>query len=62
MVVKEVPSDSVVVGIPSHVTNKKTSTRSKNPDLNHNKLPDMIEKQIEELFQRLDKLETRPSH
>lgn len=65
VVVKDVPSDSVVVGIPGRVTNKKTSTRSKNPDLNHDKLPDMIEQQIEELFQRLDKLETRrdnPSH
>jgi len=62
VVVKDVPSDSVVVGIPGHVTNKKNSTRSKIPDLNHDKLPDMIEKQIEELFQRLDKLETRPSH
>ncbi len=59
MVVKDVPSDSVVVRILGHVTNKKTSTRLKNPDLNHDKLPDMIEQQIEKLFQRLDKLETR---
>ena len=59
VVVKDVPSDSVVVGIPGHVTIKKTLTRSKKPDLNHDKLPDMIEQQIEELFQRLEQLEIK---
>jgi serine O-acetyltransferase len=59
VVVKDVPPDSVVVGIPGHVTNKKISARSRKPDLNHDKLPDMIEQQIEELFQRLEQLETR---
>jgi len=47
------------VGIPGHVTNKKKPPQSKKPDLNHDKLPDMIEQQIEELFQRLGQLEIR---
>ena len=59
VVVKDVPTNSVVVGIPGHVTNKKNSPQSNKPDLNHDKLPDMIEQQIEELFQRISQLEIR---
>jgi len=42
VVVKNVPFNSVVVGIPGHVTNKKDSPQPRKPDLNHDKLPDMI--------------------
>ena len=59
VVVKDVPTNSVVVGIPGHVTNKKKPPQSKKPDLNHDKLPDMIEQQIEELFHRISQLEIR---
>ena len=59
VVVKDVPFNSVVVGIPGHVTNKKNSPQPRKPDLNHDKLPDMVEQQIEELFQRLEQMETR---
>jgi serine O-acetyltransferase len=59
VVVKNVPFNSVVVGIPGHVTNKKNSPQPRKPDLNHDKLPDMIEQQIEELFKRLDHVEIR---
>jgi hypothetical protein len=55
---KNVPFNSVVVGIPGRITNKKDSPQTRKPDLNHDKLPDMIEQQIEELFQRLDRVET----
>ena len=58
VVVEDVPSNSIVVGIPGKITNKKVSTNSRNPDLNHDKLPDMIEEQIEELFKRLKRIET----
>ena len=59
VVVKDVPFNSVVVGIPGRVTNKPGHPQSIKPDLNHDKLPDMIEQQIEELFQRLNRLETK---
>jgi len=56
VVVKDVPPDSVVVGIPGHVTNKNSNASKKIPDLNHDKLPDLLEEQIEEIFKRLDQL------
>jgi len=56
------PFNLVVVGIPGGVTNKKSSPQSRKPDLNHDKLPDMIEQQIEELFQQLDRVETRQNN
>ena len=58
VVVNDVPFNSIVVGSPGRVTNKINSPQPGKPDLNHDKLPDMIEQQIEELFQRLDRLET----
>jgi len=58
VVVKDVPFNSVVVGIPGRVTNNKISPQSKKLDFNHDKLPDMIEQQIEELFHRLGQVET----
>jgi len=57
VVVEDVPSHSIVVGIPGKITNKKGFANYRNPDLNHDKLPDMIEEQIEELNQRLDRIE-----
>ena len=62
VVVKDVPFNSVVVGISGRVTNKKNSPQSRKPDLNHDKLPDLIEQQIEELFQRLDRVENRQNN
>ena len=59
VVVKNVPPDSVVVGIPGRVTNKNRDARVKLPDLNHGKLPDMIEDQIEEIFRRLETVEEK---
>jgi len=59
VVVKDVPCDSVVVGIPGHVTGKNGESKGSDliPDLNHNKLPDVIEDQIAEIWERLDNLE-----
>jgi hypothetical protein len=54
--------NSVVVSIPGCVTNKKDHPQSRKPDLNHDKQPDMIEQQIEELFHRLDRVETRQNN
>jgi len=59
VVVKDVPCDSVVVGIPGHVTGKNGDTKRSEtiPDLNHNKLPDVIEEQIAEIWERLEQIE-----
>jgi serine O-acetyltransferase len=56
VVVNDVPRDSVVVGVPGHVVHKEGQPR-KTVDLNHNKLPDAIELEIEELVKRVEKLE-----
>jgi serine O-acetyltransferase len=56
VVVDDVPRDSVVVGVPGHVVHKEGQPR-KAVDLNHNKLPDTIELEIEELAKRVGELE-----
>ncbi|MCJ7520179.1 MAG: serine O-acetyltransferase [Anaerolineaceae bacterium] len=56
VVVNDVPRDSVVVGIPGHVVHKEGKPRS-TPDLNHDKLPDMLELEIEALMERVARLE-----
>jgi serine O-acetyltransferase len=62
VVVEDVPSNSIVVGIPGRISNKNHSANFKKPDLNHDKLPDMIEQQIEELNQRLDQIESKQNN
>lgn len=57
VVVKNVPPESVVVGVPGHVTGKNGDVNENVPDLNHNKLPDLVEDQIAEIFRRLDTIE-----
>ena len=54
VVVKDVPPDSVVVGVPGHASEKKKPNHLK-PDLNHDKLPDTIEEALEELYARVEK-------
>ncbi len=56
VVVKDIPKDSVVVGVPGHVVHKEGSPR-RTLDLNHGKLPDLIELEIEELMERVARLE-----
>jgi serine O-acetyltransferase len=56
VVVKDVPRDSVVVGVPGHVVHKEDQPLSAF-DLNHDKLPDTLELEIEELMKRVAKLE-----
>jgi serine O-acetyltransferase len=58
VVVKDVPPDSVVVGVPGHASEKKKPNHLK-PDLNHDKLPDTIEEALEELYARVEKLEAK---
>jgi serine O-acetyltransferase len=56
VVVDDVPPDSVVVGVPGHPVHKD-KPRTSLPDLNHNKLPDVIEEALESLLLRVEKLE-----
>ncbi|MBM3137745.1 MAG: serine O-acetyltransferase [Chloroflexi bacterium] len=60
VVVDEIPPDSVVVGVPGHPVHKEKPSRTL-PDLNHNKLPDLIEKSLEDLLARVEKLESERS-
>ena len=56
VVVKDVPPDSVVVGVPGRIVHKEHVSLHI-PDLAHNQLPDMIAQQLSTLSQRLEKLE-----
>lgn len=57
VVVKSVPPDSVVVGVPGQVIHRSQPTHA--PDLNHTSLPDILGVTLKELLQRVDELEER---
>jgi hypothetical protein len=59
-VVKDVPEDSVVVGVPGHASSKTQPTHE-HADLNHNRLPDTVELELQELYRRLEKVEGKLS-
>ncbi|MGM0668749.1 MAG: serine O-acetyltransferase [Gemmatimonadota bacterium] len=60
VVVKPVPSHSVVVGIPGEVVQRKGErTRSPLPDLEHGDLPDVLGDALVSLMQRVETLEER---
>lgn len=56
VVVKDVPPDSVVVGVPGRIVQKE-HVEMHIPDLSHNQLPDVIAQQLSNLAQRLEKIE-----
>ncbi len=60
VVVKDVPPDSVVVGVPGRIVHKEHVSLHI-PDLAHNQLPDMIAQQLGALSRRLEKLEKNNS-
>jgi serine O-acetyltransferase len=57
VVVKSVPPDSVVVGVPGQIVRRSQPAQA--PDLNHTSLPDILGVTIKELLQRVAELETR---
>jgi serine O-acetyltransferase len=60
VVVKDVPPNSVVVGVPGQIVVRSKERAEKNrPDLDHNRLPDTIGESLVELFQRVEGLEQR---
>ena len=59
VVIEDVPQDSVVVGVPGRVVERKEHRKPSTPDLNHNKMPDTVSMKIEEILGRLEKLEKK---
>ncbi|GAB4505691.1 MAG: serine O-acetyltransferase [Anaerolineales bacterium] len=60
VVVKSVPENSVVVGVPGQIVRRsKPHTAFDAPDLNHTSLPDIIGVTLKDLLQRVDELEAR---
>jgi len=58
VVVKPVPPDSVVVGVPGEVVARQ-KTRLKAPDLEHSQLPDVVHETLVALMDRVAELEKR---
>jgi serine O-acetyltransferase len=59
VVVKEVPPNSVVVGVPGQVVVRSEPRSSLAPDLNHGQLPDTIGETLNALIAHVRKLEER---
>lgn len=57
VVVRSVPENSVVVGVPGQIVKRSRPTHA--PDLNHTSLPDILGVTLKQLLQRVDKLEAR---
>lgn len=58
VVVKDVPCDSVVVGVPGRIVHKE-HLETHMPDLAHNQLPDMVSQQLIEISKNLAQLEKK---
>ena len=58
VVVKSVPPNSVVVGVPGQVVSRSQPTAS-GPDLDHGRLPDTLGDSISSIMERLELLESK---
>lgn len=60
VVVKSMPSNSVVIGVPGQVVKRSQPHQAGDaPDLNHTTLPDIIGVTLKQLLERVDGLENR---
>ncbi len=60
VVVKPVPANSVVVGVPGQVVRRSRPQRAGDaPDLNHGSLPDVLGVTLKQLLERVESLEER---
>jgi serine O-acetyltransferase len=59
VVVKPVPPESVVVGVPGQIVKRSQKRASQLPDLNHDKLPDTLGDALRQVMERMDKLEAQ---
>lgn len=57
VVVKPVPPNSVVVGIPGQIVRRTDMTSDEQPDLHHDQLPDTLGQALRQVMARLDQLE-----
>jgi serine O-acetyltransferase len=58
VVVRSVPSDSVVVGVPGQVVHRSLPTAT-GPDLEHGRLPDTLGDSVKSLMDRLEMVEAK---
>ena len=59
VVVKPVPPDSVVVGVPGQVVRRKHKQDISSPDLHHDQLPDALGEALRQMMARMDRLEDK---
>jgi serine O-acetyltransferase len=60
VVVKSVPANSVVVGVPGQIVRRSHPHHLGDaPDLNHTSLPDVVGLSLQQLLERVDAIETR---
>lgn len=62
VVVKTVPADSVVVGVPGQIVKRERPYLEELPDLHHDLLPDTIGKTLSLLLERVQSVEIQISH
>ena len=59
VVVKPIPENSVVVGVPGQIVKRSQVQTQERYDLNHNNLPDAIGQTLLKLMEKMDTLETK---
>jgi serine O-acetyltransferase len=59
VVVKDVPPQSVVVGVPGQVIRRKRLVDEHQTDLSHTEMPDVVLSNLQELMKRLAEVESR---
>jgi len=57
VVVKPVPPESVVVGIPGQIVKRSEKRIADQPDLHHDRLPDTLGQTLQQVINRLNQLE-----
>ena len=59
MVVKDVPPQSVVVGVPGQIIRRRHLMDEHQTDLLHSEMPDAVVSNLKELMERLARIEAR---
>jgi serine O-acetyltransferase len=59
VVVRSVPAESVVVGVPGQVIQHRKRSLDQGPDLDHGNMPDAIHDAVHDLLQRVGELEAK---
>jgi len=62
VVVKDVPTNSVVVGVPGQIVHRSKPYDETLPDLNHNQMPDTIGASLIAVMTRLERIEKELAH